>query len=235
MMLSELRLLLAACPPDSSAVEYKTAVVEGNVLLKTTQTTRLRTLRGLRELYSLDRSTILFRALRDLWDFDTEAQPLLALLCAAARDRLLRTTSGVILATPPGALITSQLLADEVKEQSQDQYNVATLGKIGRNAASSWTQSGHLTGRTRKLRAHATSRPAAVAYALLLGHFVDVRGDGLFETLWARLLDAPVYALREQAATASRLGWMEYRHAGSVTDISFRYLLRDGGRRQAHE
>ncbi len=81
----------------------------------------------------------------------------------------------------------------------------------------------------------AACRPATVAYALLLGHLLDVRGDGLFETLWARLLDAPVYALREHAATASKLGWIEYRHTGSVTDISFRYLLRKEGRRQAHE
>jgi len=187
-------------------------------------------LRGLRELYALDRSKLLFRALRDLWDAEAEAQPLLALLCAVARDRLLRASSGVIFASPVGAPVTSAMLAEAVKEQLPGQYNAATLGKIGRNTASSWTQSGHLTGHTKKLRAQATSRPAAVAYALLLGHLTDLRGDALFDTLWARLLDAPAHVLREQAVAASKLGWIEYRHTGSVTDISFRYLLRDEGR-----
>lgn len=229
MMLAELRLLLAACPPSASFADYQYAVVEENALLKSTQTTRLRTLRGLKELYALDRSKLVFRALRDLWDFDAEAQPLLALLCAVARDRLLRASSALILSTPAGNPVTSQMLADAVDEQAPGQYNPATLNKIGRNTSSSWTQSGHLRGRTKKVRAHADSRPAALAYALLLGHLMDVRGDALFETLWAQLLDAPAHALREQAVIASQHGWIEYRHAGSVTDISFRYLLREQG------
>lgn len=230
MMLAELRLLLAACPPSASPADYRAAALEENVLLKATQTTRQRTLRGLRELYALDRSKPVFRALRDLWDADAEAQPLLALLCAVARDRLLRASSEVILATPVGVPVTSQMLAEAVKEQLPGQYNAGTLAKIGRNAASSWTQSGHLSGRVKKLRAQATSRPAAVAYQLFLGHLTDVRGEALFETLWARLLDAPAHVLREQAVAASRLGWIEYRHTGGVTEISFRHLLREARR-----
>jgi hypothetical protein len=27
---------------------------------------------------------------------------------------------------------------------------------------------------------------------------------------------------------AARLGWIEYRHAGNVTDVGFRFLLREG-------
>ena len=229
MMLAELRLLLSACPPGASLDDYRAAAVEENALLKSTYTTRLRTLKSLRELYTLDRSKLLFRALRDLWDADVEAQPLLALLCAIARDRPLRASSEAILASPVGTPVTSQMLAEAVKEQLPSQYNVATLAKIGRNTASSWTQSGHLGGRTKKARTHATSRPAGVAYALLLGHLTDIRGDALFESLWSRLLDAPVHVLREQAATASKLGWIEYRHTGAVTDISFHYLLREKG------
>jgi hypothetical protein len=226
MMLAELRLLLAACPPIAPIGMYREAAVEENVLRKSTQTTRLRTLRGLRELYALDRSRIVFRALRDLWDADVQAQPLLALLCAVARDRLLRASSVVILSTPVSTPVTPQMLSDAIREQLPAQYNVATLGKIGRNLASSWTQSGHLRGRTRKVRGQAMSRPAAVAYALLLGHLTGVRGNALFETVWARLLDAPAHVLHEQAPVASKLGWIEYRHTGSVTDISFRHLLR---------
>ena len=41
----------------------------------------------------LDRRSVLFRGLRDLWDADEAAQPLLALLCSLARDPLLRATA----------------------------------------------------------------------------------------------------------------------------------------------
>ena len=101
-----------------------------------------------------------------------------------------------------------------------------TLGKIGRNTASSWTQSGHLRGRTNKVRVKAQSHPTSVAYALFLGYLCGSRGEALFHTDWAQLLDAPPHTLHEQAFLASQRGWLDYRHAGTVTDVGFSYLLR---------
>lgn len=66
----------------------------------------------------------------------------------------------------------------------------------------------------------------AVAYALFLGHLSGARGDGLFDTLWVRLLDGHLGDMRAQAATASQQGWLEYRFSGGITEITFRHLLR---------
>jgi hypothetical protein len=41
------------------------------------------------------------------------------------------------------------------------------------------------------------------------------------------MLDAPAHVLREQAVAASQHGWVEYRAAGDVIEISFRHLMRD--------
>jgi hypothetical protein len=226
MMLAELQLLLAACPSTADYDDYKTAVVDDNVLLKTTISTRIRTLRGLRELYALKPQIVLFRALRDLWDEDAEAQPLLALLCAVARDPLLRATSKLILDTPAGAAVTPEMLLEVVDDRFPDRYNPRTLLKIGRNAASSWQKSGHLSGRQHKVRVRAESRPTTVAYAFLLGYLCGSKGEALFQTLWARLLDAPAHTLHDHAFNASQQGYLEYRHTGAVTDIGFNYLLR---------
>jgi hypothetical protein len=98
---------------------------------------------------------------------------------------------------------------------------------MGQNAGSSWQQSGHLRGKLNKVRQQANSGPVAVAYALILGHLCGERGQGLFETMWSVLLDTPPGELRAQAATASQQGWLEYRHSGDVTDVSFRRFLRD--------
>lgn len=115
IMLAELRQLLAACPANAGLEAYRAAIVNGNVLLKRTVTTRKQSLRALRELYALDPAVPVFRALRDLWDEDAEGQPLLALLCAAARDPLLRATAELVLAMSPG----EDAAADVVRQVDQ--------------------------------------------------------------------------------------------------------------------
>ena len=141
---------------------------------------------------------------------------------------MLRATAEVVLATPPGALVTAQTISKSVEEQFPGRLNATTLANIGRHAASSWTQTGHLQGRTNKVRSQAQSHPTSLAYALLLGYLCGERGEALFHVLWAQLLDTPVHPLREQAVLASQQGWLEYRHAGDVTDISFHHLMREG-------
>lgn len=226
IMLAELRVLLAMCPVSAELTDYESAILDDNVLHKRTHSTRRRTLRGLRELYALDSPVILFRALRDLWASDTESQPLLALLCAAARDPILQTTAPVILSASKGTPVTASLLAAAVEAAFVGHYNPDTLAKIGRNCASSWTQSGHLSGRVAKRRTLVEATPVVTAYALFLGYLNGSRGDALFHTLWARVLDAPEHLLREHALTASRQGWLEYKHAGTVTEVTFQHLMR---------
>src|SRR2546430_10179467 len=112
MMLAELRLLLAACQQSASLEEYRSAIIDENVLLKQTVATRKATFRWLQEFYALDRKILLFRALRDLWDDDTQAQPLLALLSTVARDPLIKSTTERILAIPVGETVTREMLMD---------------------------------------------------------------------------------------------------------------------------
>ncbi len=226
IMLRELRLLLAACPPDAGSDEFARLIVEENVLAKRSESTRMRSLRYLRELYVLDRRSVLFRGLRELWDADPDAQPLLAMLCALARDPLLRATADTVLGAAPGSHLDAAMLAGAVGERFPDSYGDAVRNKIGRNAASSWTQSGHLAGRSTKVRSRAVCRPAAVAFALMVGYLTDARGQGLLQTVWGRALDAPDHVVFEQAVAAAQRGWIEFRRAGDVIDVGFGWLLR---------
>lgn len=225
-MLSDLFTLLAVCPPDADVRSYQRAIMDDNVLSKQTASTRLESWERLHALYALDRGVLLFRALRDSWDVDAEARPLLALLAAVARDGLLRATVEVILETPVGEMVASTAFSDRVRAAYPGRFNESILKKIAGNVASTWTQSGHLNGRSLKTRSVAMCRPVDVAYALLLGYLGEVRGEGLFQTPWARLLDAPSSVLHDQALDAARHGWIEYRQSGGVTDVTFGYLLR---------
>src|SRR5258707_2906628 len=134
MMLAELRLLLAACPQSASLAEYRSAIIDENVLLKKTVATRKVSFKLMRVLYALDRKILLFHALRDLWDEDTQAQPLLALLSAVARDALLRSTAESILAIPVGETVTPSMLAEAVNHSYPNRYSAKTLASIRRYA-----------------------------------------------------------------------------------------------------
>jgi hypothetical protein len=166
--------------------------------------------------------------LRDLWQDEVEAQPLLAGLCALARDAVFRASTDAIIISAPGDALASSDLAEAVEKHFPGVYSEATLAKIGRNTFSSWEQTGHLEprGRAEKIRTRAVCRPADVTYALLLGHLQGFRGQALFETVWAKVLDLPRSQLIDQASAASQREHLEFRAAGGVIDVSFRELLR---------
>jgi hypothetical protein len=228
IVVNALTTLLDAVPAAAPAAAYKLAAVEANVLGKATEGSRRRTYRYLRELYLLRRDSLLFRGLRDLWAIDEAARPMLAGLCALARDAVFRASSTAITRTSPGDTLTSADLADAVGEKFSDSYGAATLAKIGRNTFSSWEQTGSLAaaGRSTKVRVRVTCRPANVAYALLLGHLEGTRGRALFDTLWVRVLDQPPSQLFDLAGVAAKQRMLELRQAGGVVEVGFRELLR---------
>lgn len=223
-----LQQLLSAVDRNADAAAYERAVLEQNVLGKDTTGSRQRTLRYLRELYLLRPDSLLFRALRDLWSDEPDGQPLLAGLCALARDTVFRASVDAIFETDPGDELTSTDLARAVEKVFPSAYSESTLAKVGRNTFSSWEQTGHLQAlaRTEKVRARPTCTPAAVAYALLLGHLEGVRGAALFDTIWSRTLDHPRSHLVELAMLASQRSLIDFRHSGGVTDVGFTELLR---------
>lgn len=229
IMLDELTALLAAVGVDGSAQDYERAVLEDNVLSKRSDSTRRRSLRYLRELYLLDQASPVFRALSRLWPVDLAAQPVLALVCALGRDPLLRATAPAVLSLSEGGVVTSEDLARAVMRTYPDSYSEAVASKVGRNAASSWTQSGHLRGVSKKVRGSPAARPSDVAFALFLGHLAGEAGAGLFDTIYARALDRPAYTLYDDAFAAAQRGWIDFRRAGEVVEVGFRWLLGEAG------
>lgn len=227
VMLADFRRLMAACPSSATLSDYTAATVEENVLGKPTASARRLGFRSLREFYALDPELLLFRALRDLWGASLSAQPLLALLCATARDPILRAITAFVLDLAPGALVRPAVVSEEAERRFPGKFSSTVLRFLGKNVASSWAQAGLLKGRNKKERTRPDIQPEPVAYALLLGDLCGYRGRALFETFWARMLDAPSQILREQAVTASRHGWIEYRSSGDVIEVSFRHLMRE--------
>lgn len=224
-MLADLRQLLAATSSGAAYEDYRIAIIEENVLGKGTASTRLWSWKKLRELYGLDARLAVFRCFRQLWEADSEGRPLLAILCACARDPLLRMSATVIQEAPIDAVVTAEDFRHAINAAAPDRFSKKTLRSVGSNAYASWAQSGHLIGGKARKRAHPAVSPEAAAYALVLGRLTGARGPLLFSTFWAALLDAPRDTLYDLAAVASRRGWIDLRRAGSVVDVGFSKLL----------
>lgn len=152
IMLDELRAVLARCRPNATREDYLSAIREDNCLGKRTVATRKLSSQRLSELYALDPKVALFRIMRGFWYSDKEGQPILAILLALARDPLLRLTAPIVLRMRPGEELARQQLTDALNRGAGGRFNERILDKVVRNAASSWTQSGHLKGRSRKIR-----------------------------------------------------------------------------------
>ncbi len=231
IMLDELRSVLVDCGPDATRDDYLSAIREDNCLGKRTSATRRLSSQRLSELYGLDPDVPLFRVMRRCWYADREGQSLLALLLALARDPLLRVSALAVLRMRPGEELARQQMTDALRRAVGSRLSDSTLDKVVRNAASSWTQSGHLKGRGRKIRQRVVPTPAATAYALLLGYLAGTRGAALFESLWGRALDAPASELQHLAMDARRLGFLDMSQSGGVIEVSFSRLLATDERR----
>ncbi len=226
IMFEELSHLMEAAPGDVSLEDYAEAIMARNCLGKRTIANRKISLQHLRELYSLDPRVVLFRVLRELWDRDRSSRVLLALMLSLVRDPLLRASAPAVLGTPPGHEFARQPMTDAVKSATGDRLNSATLDKVVRNAASSWTQSGHLRGRGRKTRQRVQATPVATTYALMIGFATNRRGRLLFETPWCSILDTDIRELIDLAVAARTLGLLEFKQSGSIIDVSFADLLK---------
>lgn len=227
MTLDDLRVVLDAVPAGADFADYQRAVVDENLLGKSTESNRKGSLRRIRELYTLDRATPIFRVFRFLWDKDPSSQPLLALLVAYARDPLLRSTADVVAGTPEGMELMRQSVCVAIDEFTEGRMSEATVDKVARNTSSTWSQSGHLSGRVRKLRTRVDATPVTVAFALLLGYVMGIRGKQLLRSEFMRLLDAPEDIALARSIDARRLNLITLRESQDIFDVGFGPLLND--------
>jgi hypothetical protein len=225
MMLDELSRLLDTVPATSHAVAYQTAVVDENVLGKPTQSTRQRTAKRLRELYALDPQCTLFRSLRRFWAGDNGSRPMLALLAAVARDPILRDMTPFVVSVPIGSEVSAVQIDEQIKSKYPGRFSDTTRRSTAQNLAASWTQAGLLQGKVRKVRTKPKISPAVAAFAVLLGYLSGFRGKLLLDSAWTRILDGSAAEVTALVVEASRQGWVTYKAAGNVVEITFPGLL----------
>ena len=220
IMLGELTDLFDALPSEAASEDYARAVLEENALGKPTHSARGIARQRLAELYGLDRRLAVFRVLRRLWDEDPLGRPLLAMLCALARDPLLRLTAPTVLGLAERKPLDRLAFANTLRDATGQRFNDAVLAKVMKNATSSWRLAGHLAGTMgRYVRRRVRPTPGTAAFALWLGRTEGAAGLSLLKSRWAAVLDVRGDAMLAWAEEAGRQGLIRVRAAGDVVEI----------------
>jgi len=225
IMLEELSKLIEAVPNAIVYDEYVEAITDQNCLLKRSSSSRKITADFLTELYALDPTLPIFRTLLFFWNRDEEGRPLLAMLCAICRDRVLDNSFKEIKSSAFGAEVQKKQIEKLIDEMEPNRFSESTLQSMARNILSSWTKSGHLKGRREKVRIHVKASPATVAYAIYLGYLTGERGPALFETKYMEINDCSKDTAIELAENASARGWIFFKRVGNVMEISLPNLI----------
>jgi len=226
MMLAELTDLLRAHPEQTTTPDqFRTSINIDNILGKRTLATRKLTFQRLSELYGLDPALPIFRVLRRLWESDRAGRPMLALLVAYARDPLLRATVRPVLMLSVGKIATTAMLDEELAGRLGTRLNPSVRKDVAMRTASTWTQSGHLTGRAKKARSSPKVTPAVVALAVLLAAISGSHGRSAFTSEYVNLLDCPSSRLSPLLQQAHRAGFINFKQAGDIVEIRFPELL----------
>jgi hypothetical protein len=224
MMLAELSAVLANVPRDSGVADYQGAILQRNVLGKNTESTQRESLRRLRELYVLDEETPIFGLLRKLHAIDSASLPLLAIQVAWARDPLLRATTPPVIHASEGERVETVSLAQAFEAAFPNRYSDLSRNQTARHAASSWTQSGHLSGRAKKTRQRIKPTTVAVTMAFFLGDLAGYHGAAVFSNPWHRLLDLNPDRAKVAGLETHRAGLLNLRAVGEIVELSFPLL-----------
>jgi hypothetical protein len=234
MMLADLAALLAAAPRKANREDFNRLIVEENVLGKRTTSNRWLSTRHLVDLYGLNRGVTVFRLLRFFWEADPPSRPMLALLCAQARDALFRLSARKVLEAKPGDTLRSEDFVNFFNHELPGRFSEAMMRSLAQNVAASWAQAGFFKGKVNKVRTRPVVAPATAAYALALGYVCGLHGQLLIESDWARLLDVPRDQVIRLTQEASKRGWVDFKGAGNVFEINFRQLLTPAEIKASH-
>lgn len=225
MMFTEIRNLFSVTPPDYGRAEYKTEIVENNVLGKPTSSSRKKSYSHLVELYGLDPSQTLFRCLRFFANDDFDALAQLALVCVYCRDPQFRQSFELIEKLAPGEELPRVRMEQHLEEGFPGRFSAAMKKSLAQNVNTSWGVAGFLQGRNRKYRTDPRSSMSGTVYAVFAGHLLGLRGDFLLNSSFTRLVGANESLVISHLSSASTQGWLRFRHSGGITEIDFEPLL----------
>ena len=201
--------------------DVKKAIVVENCLSKKSQNNREITYRNLHVLYILDSSSFLFRAFQYYWWKDENARRLLAFLVCYKTDPMVSIVTQSILEFQENKPVPIEHTKEQIKNRLSSKLTDTTLLSLTQNLRSTLTQTGHLSGKQKKIRTRPNLSSGAVCFSLLLGYLEGVRGELLFQTDYMKAIECSPERGYNFAFEASSKGWIDFKKAGNVVDVRF--------------
>jgi len=221
LMLPELTTIMDAYTEETSISQIVENIEVFNCLHKATANSRKLSRRHLLNLYGLDMSICLFRAFKQVWQKAPNARPMLALQLALCRDPLLRVAMPLMMQLQPGEILTRQEMEEQLEAYNPSGYSKASKKSFAQNINGSWTQAGFLQGKNKKVRTIPTVCIENVAFSLFVAHLQGYEGQRAFHTNWVKILSSNIDDLYAKAQGASRHGYLRFKHASEVVEITF--------------
>jgi hypothetical protein len=225
MMLLEMRALIRSLPIAVSKAEFIEAVVEENLLQKPTLSSRKKSLHHLVELYGMDVSKPLFRVLWKLGHDDLESLPQLCVVCTYARDAQLRHSFGLVRTLRAGEPLSRTAMEGHLETGFPARFSPAMKKSMAQNVNTTWTFSGHLTGKMKKFRQMPEPTPTSAAYSMLAGYLSGLRGERLLESAFGALVASNRVQLEAALSFASAKGLLSFKRAAGIVEFEFSNLL----------
>ncbi len=235
MMLTEMRLLVSAFPIDVDKQAIAQAITNENVLEKPTLSSRKKSLHHLVELYSLDPAKALFRILWQLGHEDSDSVSQLCLVCAYARDPQLRHSFDLVRGMRLGEVLERTAMEQHFELGFPGRFSQAMKKSMAQNVNTTWTVTGHLAGKVKKIRQSPDPRPTSAAYAMLVGYLSGFRGEQLLNSPYASLVSSSRAQIESSLALASAKGLISLKKAAGIVEFGFSGLLTPAELELAHE
>jgi len=221
MMIEELKELLFACPEQATKKDYENDIINFNILHKPTEKSRTLSFRHLVDLYGLSMEIPLFNIFRQWWELSEDAQPILALQLAIARDPILRNSAGIILPLKLGDHLPRETVESHLAHDDAERFSPASLKSFAQNINGTWTQATYLEGKAKKYRMQPKSTYVNIAYALFLAHCHGLSGQRMFDSFWCKMLSQDKEHLFELAHRASLRGLINFKQISEVIEVTF--------------
>lgn len=221
MMIEELKELLFARDETATKQDYEDDIVNFNILHKPTEKSRALTFRHLVDLYGMSMDLPLFNIFRQWWELSENAQPILALQLAIARDPILRGSASVILPLHLGEHLPREVVEQHLANDDPDRFSPASLKSFAQNINGTWTQAGYLEGKAKKFRAQPKATYVNIAYALFLAYCHGLSGQRMFDSFWCQMLSQDKEHLFELAHRASLRGLINFKQISEVIEVTF--------------
>lgn len=222
-MFSELEKMMNYSIADDSFLKS----FENNVIGKKSADGIKKTSNYLKLLYSFDNQSNQFKAFKYFWKIaETEEKPLITLLYAIGNDYLLEESISVVADTKLGDKVLIEKMEQNIETYYPNRFSPKTLRSIAQNLASSWKQTGFITGRVKNIRTQPKITSNVVAFAFFLAFLDGDRGDFILSGKWVKSLFLNERKVRELAIEASLRDLLQYQYAGNITSISFSNLIK---------